>query len=127
MPLVHSNVAECKPRLATPEQRAAVVATPITLGPQTGLPTLRALHPELTRAQLHEILNEYRRNWREEHKYPMTRLCWTTPGTVWAMYFTMPESLIDGKFVRVLVVRRASPADWRESGASQSGRRASAA
>ena len=34
-----------KPRLATPEQRAAVVATLIKLGPQTGLPTLRAQHP----------------------------------------------------------------------------------
>ena len=94
-----------KPRLATPEQCAAVVATLIKIGPQTGLPTLRALYPELTRAQLHEILNEYRRNWREEHKYPMTRLCWTTPGNVWAVDFTKPKAPIDGIFERVLVVR----------------------
>lgn len=94
-----------KPRLATSEQCAEVVATLIKLGPQTGLPTLRALHPELTRAQLHEILNDYRRNWREEHKYPMTRLCWTTPGNVWAVDFTKPEAPIDGIFERVLVVR----------------------
>jgi len=81
------------------------VATLIELGPQTGLPTLRALHPELTRAQLHEILDDFRRNWREERRYPMTRLCWTTPGNVWAMDFTKPKSPIDGIFERVLVVR----------------------
>lgn len=94
-----------RPRLATPEQCTAVVATLIKLGPQTGLPTLRALHPELTRAQLHEILKDYRRNWREDHKYPMTRLCWTTPGNVWAVDFTKPKAPIDGIFERVLVVR----------------------
>ena len=94
-----------KPRRATQEQRAAIVATLIELGPQTGLPTLRALHPELTRAQLHEILDDFRRKWRQERRYPMTRLCWTTPGNVWAMDFTKPKSPIDGIFERVLVVR----------------------
>lgn len=94
-----------RPRRATDSQRSEVVATLTRLGPRTGLPTLRALHPELTRTQLYEILDDFRRAWRKERRYPMTRLCWTTPGTVWAMDFTVPESLIDGKFVRVLVVR----------------------
>ncbi len=75
------------------------------LGPRTGIPTLIAHHPQIARAELREIKRDYRRNWRRVHTYPMTRLCWTTPGTVWAMDFTKPESLIDGKFVRVLVVR----------------------
>lgn len=94
-----------RPRRATESQRSEVVATLARLGPRTGLPTLRALHPELTRTQLFEILDDFRRAWRKERRYPMTRLCWTTPGAVWAMDFTMPESLIDGTFVRVLVVR----------------------
>ena len=116
-----------KPRCCSDEERRAVVATLVKLGPCTGMPTLIAHHPQIARAELREIKRDYRRSWRIKNTYPMTRLFWTAPGTVWAMDFTMPESLIDGKFVRVLVVRRASPVDWRESGAWRSGRRASAA
>ena len=94
-----------KPRCCSDEERRAVVATLVKLGPRTGMPTLIAHHPQIARAELREIEREHRRNWRRRSTYLMTRLFWTTPGTVWAMDFTMPESLIDGKFVRVLVVR----------------------
>ena len=94
-----------KPRCCSDEERRAVVATLVKLGPRTGMPTLIAHHPQIARSELREIKREHRRNWRRRNTYLMTRLFWTTPGTVWAMDFTMPESLIDGKFVRVLVVR----------------------
>ena len=94
-----------KPRLCSDQERSAVVTTLVALGPRTGLPTLIAQHPKVARSALREIKRDYRRNWRIKHSYPMTRLHWTTPGTVWAIDFTKPESLIDGIYTRVLVVR----------------------
>lgn len=89
----------------TVEQRNRALATLARLGPHTGLPCLRALHPELARAELVHMQRRFRRAWRRRHSGWMNRLRWSAPGTVWAMDFTQPDAAIDGQSTRVLFVR----------------------
>lgn len=89
----------------TIEQRNRALDTLVKLGPHAGLPCLRALHPELSRAELAHMQRRFRRAWRRGHRGWVTRLRWSAPGTVWAMDFTQPDVAIEGTFTRVLFVR----------------------
>lgn len=75
------------------------------LGPTAGLPTLRAMFPQVVRSELRTIQAQYRRRWHQENAVVTEELVWTTPGTIWAADFTETHPPIDGVFKQVLAVR----------------------
>lgn len=74
-------------------------------GPQVGVPTLRACFPIMSRAELEDLLQRYRRVWRERHRQPLRVLHWTMPGRVWAIDYAEPPHSIDGRYDYLLAVR----------------------
>jgi transposase InsO family protein len=86
------------------------------LGPQVGLPTLRACFPDMSRAELEDLLIRYRRVWRERNRRPLRVLTWPVPGRVWAIDFAEPPAPVDGRFDYLLAVRDLAsgmPLLWR--------------
>jgi transposase InsO family protein len=65
-------------------------------GPQVGLPTLRHCFPRMTRAELTDLVQRYRRVWRKRHRVPLHVLHWSTPGRVWAIDSTEAPAATDG-------------------------------
>ena len=92
-------------RCAAPEVRADVVAFLDDRGPGIGLPTLQHDYPQVTRAELVELLTAYRGDWRQAHIREQAELHWLRPGSVWAMDFSHPLQLIDGYFRSIFTVR----------------------
>jgi transposase InsO family protein len=90
---------------SAPRQRNAVIHYLDRHGPGVGLPPLREAFPTMTRAELDDLLNRYRRVWRERHRQPLHVLRWTTPGTVWAIDFAEAPATIDGVGAYLLAVR----------------------
>jgi putative transposase len=86
-------------------QRQALTNYLDDTGPGVGMPTLRTRFPELVRAELDDLLQDYRRRWRAANPRLLHRLHWLRPGTVWAIDFAQAPSLIDGCYEYVLAVR----------------------
>jgi transposase InsO family protein len=74
-------------------------------GPAVGLPLLRTCFPALARAELADLLQRYRRVWRQRYHAAPRVLHWQAPGRVWAMDFTQPPAPIDGTYPYLLAVR----------------------
>jgi transposase InsO family protein len=75
------------------------------LGPATGLPTLRDCFPTMPRAELANLLQRYRRVWRQRYHEYLHVLHWQVPGAVWAMDFAEAPRPIDGCYPYLLAVR----------------------
>ncbi len=75
------------------------------LGPRLGVPTLRTLFPPMARAELADLVQRYRRLWRQRHQQPLCVLHWQVPGTVWAMDFAEAPIPIDGIYPYLLAAR----------------------
>jgi transposase InsO family protein len=75
------------------------------MGPATGLPTLRALFPEVTRSALREAQRCYRHDWHSEHILVTEELQWLVAGSVWAGDFTVADLPIDDRFGHLLLCR----------------------
>jgi transposase InsO family protein len=86
-------------------QRNAVIDVLHTLGPATGLPSLRDCFPDMLPAQLQDLLQRYRRIWRRRHHEAMRILQWQVPGVVWAIDFTEAPAPIDGVYPYLVAVR----------------------
>jgi len=98
------------------DERNAVIDLLDELGPQVGMPTLRACFPAMSRAELADLLRRYRRVWRERNRQPLRILDWPTPGRVWAIDFAEPPAPIDGHFGYLLAARDLAsgmPLLWR--------------
>ncbi len=91
--------------------RAAVLATIQERGPGVGVAVLQGLYPQVTRAELAELLRRYRRAWRRRHRLPQDVLTWHGPGYVWAMDFTEPPGPVDGRHGSILAVRDLGSGD----------------
>jgi transposase InsO family protein len=85
--------------------RNDVLALLDELGPRTGVPTLQACFPRMTRAELADLVRRYRRLWRRQHTQLLHTLRWTTVGAVWAMDFAEAPAAIDGTHLYLLAVR----------------------
>ena len=74
-------------------------------GPHVGLPTLRSIFPDRARAEIEEVLRQYRRVYVRKNSILVGELRWTRPGAVWAIDFSYPPRPIDDEFNYVLMVR----------------------
>lgn len=88
-----------------PEIRQQVLETLEAMGPNTGVPVLRALFPEVPKRELEELLHRYRVDYRRERYETIEELVWTQPGAVWAVDYTEPPAPIDGAYRKILAVR----------------------
>jgi transposase InsO family protein len=77
-------------------------------GPRLGLPSLRALCPDLPRRELIELQADYRRHYRDTHRLSQERLTWSDPGRVWAVDHSDAPRPIDGIYPAILSVRDLS-------------------
>lgn len=75
------------------------------MGPDTGIPVLKALFPAVPRQELEEMLLHYRIDYRRAHTETIEELRWEEPGTVWAMDYTQPPSPVDGTYRDIFAVR----------------------
>jgi transposase InsO family protein len=90
------------------DERNAVIAVLDELGPQVGVPMLRACFPAMSRAELAELMSHYRPVWRERNRWPLRVLHWPVPGRVWAIDYTGPLPSVDGRSPHLLAVRDLS-------------------
>jgi transposase InsO family protein len=74
-------------------------------GPHVGVPTLRLCFPAMSRAELTDLVNRYRRVWRRRNRVPLRVLSWSVVGSVWAIDFTGPRPMIEGRYPYLLAVR----------------------
>ncbi len=93
------------PSRADRDTRNLVIAAFHFFGPGLGLPSLQKLFPLLARRELEDLARRYRHVYRQRHRSLATVLCWTRPGTVWAIDFTEPPLPVDATFPHVLLVR----------------------
>jgi hypothetical protein len=102
---------ESLPRLGRPlaqsdaAQQQAVFFWLERTGPGVGVQPLRARFEGLARAELDELLKDYRRRWRQDNLRLVHVLDWQRPGTVWAMDFAEAPCAIDGLYPYLLAVR----------------------
>jgi transposase InsO family protein len=97
-------------------QRNDVIHFLDEFGPQIGVPTLRECFPAMCRAELDDLLQRYRRVWREHNREPLRILHWLVPGRVWAIDYAEAPAPIDGHFGYLLAVRDLAtgmPLLWR--------------
>ena len=95
-----------RPRLrSSRDLRNEVIHFLDEFGPGLGVPTLRECFPAMSRAELGELLNRYRRVWRERHRVPLRVLHWPVPGRVWAIDYAQPPQPINGVDAALLAVR----------------------
>jgi transposase InsO family protein len=87
------------------QQRNEVIALLDELGPGLGVPTLRECFPQMTRAELADLLRRYRRLWCRRHGLVLHELHWLQVGAVWAMDYTQAPQPIDGCYAYLLAVR----------------------
>ena len=90
---------------STARQRGQVVEFLDILGPHTGLPTLRASFPELSKGEAFDLLHDFRRKRLWGKRVLAHVLKWLTVGATWAMDFTEALLPVDGRYKYILSVR----------------------
>ena len=100
------------PADAGPEQQQAALNWLRDLGPGVGVPALRTHFPDVSRAELTELVHGYRQLWQAQNPRLLHVLHWQRPGTVWAIDFAEPAAPggrtlppIDGRHPYLLAVR----------------------
>jgi transposase InsO family protein len=74
-------------------------------GPTTSVATLWDVFPDLTRAELANLLGRYRRVLRQRYRDMLHVLHWQVPGSVWAMDFAEAPAAIEGVYPYLFAVR----------------------
>lgn len=87
------------------ETRNLVIALMNLMGPDTGVPILQALFPEMARREVEDIVSHYKRLYAKKTHLELKALRWLKPGTVWAMDFQEPGCPVDGRYPFVMAVR----------------------
>jgi hypothetical protein len=90
---------------SSPQKRKEIFHLLNTLGPHTGVPSLRAKYPELARGELAHLLWKYRKLHARGQDLIINTLRWKRPGAVWAMDFHQPPLSVDGIYPYILMVR----------------------
>lgn len=76
-----------------------------TVGPDIGMPTLRAFLPWAPRGPLERQLRKYRLGHRRRRRARLYQLHWLKPGSVWAVDLADPPAPVEGGGRVVLAVR----------------------
>jgi len=87
------------------ETRKAANAIFDLLGPGIGVPTLQFLFPSMARRELDDLVTRYRRAHFDGKRTLIHALSWQRAGAVWAMDYTAPPNVIEGRYRTVLAVR----------------------
>jgi transposase InsO family protein len=74
-------------------------------GPMTSVATLWDTFPDLTRAELTDLLRRYRRALRRRYPDVVHVLDWQPPGAVWAMDFAEAPAAIEQRYPYLFAVR----------------------
>jgi transposase InsO family protein len=90
------------------ESRNAVLTVLGLMGPDVSVATVQDLFPDMSRAELKDLLRRWRSAYCRKNSYQVHALRWTRPGTVWAMDFAQSPHPIDGLFPYLFVVRDLS-------------------
>jgi transposase InsO family protein len=85
--------------------RRTILAVLGLMGPEVGLPTLRAIFPRVARSELIDLQRHCRFVFRRRHRWLVHVLKWTRAGVVWAMDFADPPATIDGLYRKLFCVR----------------------
>lgn len=76
-----------------------------SIGPDVGIPTLRAMMPVVSRGALERELRRYRLGHRRRRRARLYQLRWLKPGSVWAIDLADPPRPVNGSGRAVLAVR----------------------
>lgn len=87
------------------ELRRAAEAIFDLVGPGIGVPTLRFLFPSMAERELIDLIGKYREAHFDGRRTLVHALSWENPGAVWAMDYTAPPNVIEGKYKTILAVR----------------------
>jgi transposase InsO family protein len=87
------------------ETRNLVIALLNLMGPNTGVPILQALFPEMPRREVEDLVGRYKRLHAKKSEMELHTLRWLRPGAVWAMDFQKPTCPVDGAYPIVMAVR----------------------
>jgi transposase InsO family protein len=87
------------------ETRLAVTALFDLFGPGIGVPTLQYLFGSMPRRELDDMIRRYRETHFDGKRVTVHALSWHHAGAVWAMDYTAPPSLIEGRYRTILAVR----------------------
>jgi len=90
------------------DTREQVIAMFMIMGPGVGVPTLQALFPNAARRELEDLARRYRDAHLKRTSMLVHVLRWRRAGSVWAMDYTEPPTPVDGRYVKILVVRDLS-------------------
>jgi hypothetical protein len=71
----------------------------------TGLPILQHHYPQVTRAEMVELLTTCRGDYRQAHVREQSELHWLRPGSARAVDLSRPPLAIDGYFPAIFTVR----------------------
>jgi transposase InsO family protein len=87
------------------EERNEALAMFLMIGPDVGVESLREHFPDLSRAEMREIVKRARKAIWGKGRLLLRVLRWPKAGRVWSMDFFEPPCLIDGIYRYVLLVR----------------------
>jgi transposase InsO family protein len=88
-----------RPPQRAPAERSEAVRNFLAVeGPSLSVATLKAAYPDITRAELLSLRQNFCARWRAAHRVERCELEWLHPGNVWAMDFSHPPHLVDGWF-----------------------------
>jgi transposase InsO family protein len=74
-------------------------------GPEMGVPTLQYLFGSMPKRELDDMIRRYRDTHYEGKRVTVHSLSWQKAGTVWAMDYTAPPNVIEGRYKTILAVR----------------------
>jgi transposase InsO family protein len=87
------------------ETRKAANAIFDLLGPGIGVPTLRVLFPSMAKRELDDLVTQYAKAHFDGRRTLVHALSWHQVGTVWAMDYTAPPNVLEGRYKTILAVR----------------------
>jgi transposase InsO family protein len=92
-------------RDSDPELRRAVRALFDLLGPDIGVPTLQFFFGSMPRRELDDLVRTCRKEHYDGKRVAVDALRWTRAAAVWAIDYTAPPSVIEGRYRTILAVR----------------------
>lgn len=98
------------------ELRNFVILILNLMGPETGVPILQAIFPQMPRREVEDLVGRYKRLYAKKSELELMTLRWLRPGRVWAMDHADPSKPIDGVYPVAFAVRDLPSSEQLEWG-----------